>query len=175
MENEFVWEFTRDRVRRLAVRGFRVDRRKPFEYRRLEIEVGVFPHADGSALVRLGDTKVAAGVKFELGQPYPDRPDEGAFMVDAELLPLASPTFEPGPPDENAIELARVVDRGIRESRALDLKKLCLREGELAYLIFVDLRVLDAGGNLIDAAGIAAISALLNAKIPRVEEDKIVR
>ncbi len=173
--NEFVWEFSRDRVRRLAMRGFRVDRRKPLEYRPIRIETDVSNHADGSAYVELGRTKVVAGVKFEVGQPYPDTPDKGALITDAELLPLASPTFEPGPPDENAIELARVVDRSIRESNAVDLSSLVIREGELVYLVFVDLRVLDADGNLFDAASLAAVSALATARIPRVEDDRIVR
>ncbi len=158
--NEFVWEFSRDRVRRLAMRGFRVYRRKPLEYRPIRIETDVGSHADGSAYVELGRTKVVAGVKFEVGQPYPDTPDKGALITDAELLPLASPTFEPGPPDENAIELARVVDRSIRESNAIDLSSLVIREGELVYLVFVDLRVLDADGNLFDASSLAAVSAL---------------
>ncbi len=173
--NEFIWEFSRDRTRRLALRGIRADRRKPFEYRPITIQTNVGSHADGSAYVQLGNTKVVAGVKFEIGAPYPDTPDKGALITDAELLPLASPTFEPGPPDENAIELARVVDRGIRESNAIDLSKLVIREGELVYLVFVDLRVLDADGNLFDAASMAAIAALGTAKIPRVEEDKIIR
>ena len=173
--NEFIWEFTSDRVRKLAMKGFRIDRRALLQYRPISIEAGVIYNADGSALVNLGGTKVMAGVKFELGEPYPDRPDEGALQVDAEILPHSSPSAEPGPPDENTIELARVVDRSIRESRAIDLKKLVIREGELVYIAFVDLRVLDDSGNLIDAASLAATTALLDAKIPKVEEDQIIR
>ena len=173
--NEFIWEFTSDRVRKLAMKGFRLDRRALLDYRPISIKAGVIYNADGSALVNIGGTKVLAGVKFELGEPYSDRPDEGALQVDAEILPHSSPSAEPGPPDENTIELARVVDRSIRESRAIDLKKLVIREGELVYIAFVDLRVLDDSGNLIDAASLAATTALLDAKIPRVEDDQIVR
>ncbi len=172
--NELVWEIVSDRVRKLAEKGFRIDRRKPMEYRPISIETGIYYHGDGSALVSLGKTKVAAGVKFELGTPFPDKPDEGTIVVDAELLPVASPTFEPGPPDENAVELARVVDRAVRESGAVDFKELCIREGELVWIVHIDLRVLDDGGNLFDASSIAALSALLNARIPRIEEDKVV-
>ena len=39
--------------------------------------------------------------------------------TDIELLPMAFPTFESGPPSEQAIEYSRVVDRGIRESKML--------------------------------------------------------
>ena len=173
--NEFVWEFTADKVRRLALKGFRIDRRALLDYRPLHIETNVIYHADGSAFVNLGGTKVVAGVKFELGEPYPDTPDKGALLVDAEILPHSSPTVEPGPPDEDAIELARIIDRSIRESNMLRLEDLVIREGELVYLLYVDIRVLDNNGNLIDASSIAAVSALLSAMVPKVEDDEIVR
>ncbi len=173
--NDFIWEFTADRVRKLASKGFRIDRRAFLDYRPVSIQTGVIYNADGSALVNLGGTKVLAGVKFELGQPYPDTPDKGALMVDVEILPHSSPEVEPGPPDEKAVEIARVVDRSIRESRALDMTKLVIREGELVYLVFVDMRVLDDNGNIIDAASLAATTALLSAKVPKVEDDQIVR
>ncbi len=171
--NEFVWEFTTDKVRRLIMKGIRLDKRGMMDYRNVYIEKGVIYNADGSAFVNLGGTKVIAGVKFELGEPFPDKPDEGTLMVDAEILPLSSPSVEPGPPDEEAIELARIVDRSIRESRAVDFKGLCIREGELVYRLFVDIRVLDYNGNMIDASSLAAAAALLNTRVPRVEDDTI--
>ena len=148
--------------------GKRVDGRGLLDYRRLEIEVGSIEKAEGSAFVKLGKTKVLVGVKIEEGTPYEDSPNEGVLMVNAELVPLASPTFEPGPPDENAIELARVVDRGIRESKAIDLEKLCIEPGKRVFIVFVDIYVLDHDGNLIDASGIASLAALVNAKAPEV-------
>ncbi|MEM2935883.1 MAG: exosome complex protein Rrp42, partial [Candidatus Bathyarchaeia archaeon] len=90
---------------------------------------------------------------------------EGVLTVNAELVPLASPSFEPGPPDENSIELARVVDRGIRESKAIDLEKLCIVPGKKVFVVFVDIYVLNHDGNLIDASAIAALAALLNTKV----------
>ena len=41
------------------------------------------------------------------------------------------------------------------------------------YRLFIDIRVLDDNGNVIDASSLAAAAALLNTKIPRVEEDVI--
>ncbi|RLG18205.1 RNA-binding protein, partial [Nanoarchaeota archaeon] len=102
------------------------------------------------------------------------RPDEGAFIVNTEFAPIASPEFEPGPPSGEAIEVARVVDRGIRESNAIDLSKLCIKEGEKVWLIYVDIYVLNHDGNLIDASALAALGALLNARFPKVEDEKIV-
>ena len=91
------------------------------------------------------------------------------MTVNAELVPLAAPNFEPGPPDENSIELARIVDRGIRESKAIDTAKLCIEPGKKVFVVFVDVYVLNHDGNLIDAAALAAVSALMNTKMPNYE------
>jgi exosome complex component RRP42 len=119
--------------------------------------------------VYLGKTKVLAGVKIQTGTPFEDTPNEGILTVNAEFVPLAFPTFETGPPDENSIELARVVDRGIRESKAIDVQKLCIEPGKKVFVVFVDVYILDHDGNLIDAAGMAALGALLNATMQEYE------
>jgi exosome complex component RRP42 len=108
-----------------------------------------------------------------VGEPYSDTPNEGVLVVNAELVPVASPTFESGPPNEDAIELARVVDRGVRESKCIDLESMCIEEGKEVWMVNVDIHVLDHDGNLIDASAIAAIVALLNTKVPKYENGKI--
>ncbi|MBI5061228.1 MAG: exosome complex protein Rrp42 [Candidatus Aenigmarchaeota archaeon] len=164
-------EIDSDIIRNMVAKNRRIDHRKFDEYRKISIEIGVVKSAEGSARVKLGDTDVIAGVKIDIGTPYPDTPDEGALSVAAELLPLASPEFESGPPGENAIELARVVDRAIRESKAIEFEKLCIEPGKKVWVVYVDIDVLDDDGNLIDACGIAAVSALLTAKIPKIEKE----
>ena len=158
-------------ISNLASRKMRIDKRGQEEFRPIEIETGVIAKAEGSARVRIGKTEVIAGVKIDVGTPFPDTPDEGVLIVGAEFSPIASPDFEKGPPAENSIELARVVDRGIRESKAIDTKKLCIKEKEKVWMIFVDIHILNHAGNLIDAAGIAAISALLTSKMPEYNEE----
>jgi len=106
---------------------------------------------------------------LKTGEPFPDTPNEGVQTVNAELVPLASAAFEPGPPDENSIELARIVDRGIRESKAIDTAKLCIEPGKKVFVVFVDVYVLNHDGNLIDASALAAVAALLNTKMPNYE------
>jgi exosome complex component RRP42 len=150
-------------------KGKRLDGRDLDSYREIKIEMGVIEKAEGSARVKLGRTEVLVGVKIAVGEPFPDTPNEGVLTVNAELVPLASPTFEPGPPNENAIELARVVDRGIRESKAISLEKLCLIPGKRVLVVFVDVYVLNHDGNLIDASAIAALGALLNTKMLKYE------
>ncbi len=150
-------------------KGVRLSGRRLDQYRDIEIITDYIPHADGSAYVKLGNTQVLVGVKLELGTPYADTPNEGVMVVSAEFVPMASPSFEPGPPDENAIELARVIDRSLREIRAIDLEKLAIIPGKKALIAWIDIYVLDHDGNLIDASSIATLAALLTTKIPKVE------
>ena len=156
-------------IEALLEKGKRLDERSLTDYREIQIEQGVIEKAEGSARVLLGKTQVLVGVKVETGEPFPDTPNDGVMTVNAELVPLASPHFEPGPPDENSIELARVVDRGIRESHAIDTEKLCIEPGKKVFVVFVDVYVLNHDGNLIDAAAIAAVAALMNTKMPNYE------
>ena len=106
----------------LLSKGKRLDGRGLSEPRKLEIQTGLIEKANGSAMVNLGNTQVIAGVKVDKGTPFPDTPDKGLLVVGAEVLPLAASYVEAGPPDESAIELARVVDRGVRESEMIDLR-----------------------------------------------------
>ena len=177
MNTPIVVNVKKKRITELLANGKRVDGRAPTEYRKLDVESGVIERAEGSARVHLGNTDVIVGVKVGTGKPFPDMPDKGVLTVNAELVPLASPAFEPGPPGEQAVELARVVDRGIRESKAIDLEKLCVESGKLVFVVFIDVYVLNHDGNLIDASAIAALAALINTKMFKytVEEGEIVK
>lgn len=153
----------------------RLDGRDLLEYREMKLEQGIIERAEGSARVLLGKTEVVVGIKVEVGEPYPDTPNDGVLTVNAELVPIASPSFEPGPPGEDSIELARIVDRGIRESKAIDTSKLCIKSGKKVLIIFVDVYVLNYDGNLIDAAALAAVAALINTKMANyeLEDDEV--
>ncbi len=155
----------------VLVKGVRLDGRKLDEYRPVEIIPGYIEYrAEGSAMVKLGSTVVLVGVKMDLVPPFPDTPNEAVLVVHAEFVPLASPSFEPGPPDENAIELARVVDRGLRESKVIALDNLVLEPGKTVWRIYVDIYVLNHDGNLSDAAILAAMAALMVTRVPAVEK-----
>ena len=167
-------DLNKEKIREMLEKGKRIDNRELLEYRNIKIETDVVSTAEGSAIVKLGDTEVIAGVKIGVAVPYTDSPEEGTLIVSVELLPLSSPDFEPGPPNINAIETARIVDRGIRESEFIDFKKLCLKKGELVHGIFVDIYSLNYDGNLIDASALAAVAALKTAFMPKVDDDKVV-
>jgi len=158
-------------IEALLERGARLDGRRLDQYRSIEVQPGYVGKAEGSALVKLGDTMVLAGVKMDIAKPFPDTPDEGILVVHAEFVPLASPVFEPGPPDENAIELARVVDRSLREIGVVALDRLVIEPGEAVWRIYVDIYVLNHAGNLLDASMLATMAALMTTRVPVVRRE----
>jgi len=164
----------RDILNSTLSKGTRFDGRAFDEYRKIEVQRGVLDSAEGSALASIGETKVLVSSKFDIVKPFSDRPKEGVLVTNGELLPLASPLFEPGPPDENSIELARVVDRAIRSAECIDLESFYVEEDKVLG-IYLDVYVLNYAGNYTDTATLAATAALLDTKRPKVEGGKIIR
>lgn len=150
-------------------KGIRYDGRGLLEFRPISIETDVSKSAEGSATVRFGGTEVIVGVKTEVSTPYPDSPNKGNLMVNAELLPLSNPEYERGPPGIKAVETARVIDRGIREAHAIDTHKLCIKEGEAVWGIIIDVCTINDEGNILDAGALGALAALRTAYFPKYE------
>lgn len=166
MSIEIIPTLEKKAIRGLIKSGKRADGRAFDEIRPIRISIGDYRQAEGSATVWLGKTMVAAGIKVGEGEPYPDTPDVGVLSSNAELVPMADPQFQSGPPTDESIELARVVDRGIRESKCIELEKLCIEPGVKTRMIFIDSYVLDNDGNYLDASSHAAIAALHNTIVP---------
>lgn len=159
----------REQMSALLREGKRIDGRGFDDIRPIKINTDVISKAEGSAEAWMGKSRIICGVKINIGKPFSDTPDEGVIITSAELSPIASPTFELGPPGEKAIELARVVDRGIRHSDSIQRAKLCIASGKYVYLLMVDLYILADHGNLIDTGTLAAVAALMKTKVPKVE------
>ena len=168
--SEVIATLKKDFIYNLMIKGKRQDGRGFKDFRDIKLETNVIVKAEGSAKVTLGDTQVLVGVKLQTGTPFPDSQDEGVIITNLELNPIASPDFEPGPPKEEAIEMARVVDRRIRESGAIDVKKLCITLGESVWIVFIDVHILNDDGNLIDASCLAAIAALMTTVVPNEQQ-----
>ncbi|NLN42647.1 MAG: exosome complex protein Rrp42 [Methanosarcina sp.] len=168
--SEIITTLKKDYIYNLMIKGKRQDGRGVKDFRDIKLETNIISKAEGSAKVTLGETQVLVGVKLQTGTPFPDSQDEGVIITNLELNPIASPEFEPGPPREDAIEMARVVDRGIRESGAIDIKKLCITVGESVWIVFIDVHVLNNDGNLIDASCLAAIAALMTTVVPNEQQ-----
>jgi exosome complex component RRP42 len=169
----YIQSATKEFIQELIANNKREFGRTLNEYRNIEIKKGVIEHAEGSAQVTFGNTKVLAGVKITVGEPMHDKPNEGNLITGAELLPMASAEYEMGPPSPEAIEVARVIDRGIRAAGIIDTAALFIEEGKV-WDIFVDIYVLNYDGNLFDAGTMAATVALLSARMPKLEGDKVI-
>ncbi|KAF9365388.1 hypothetical protein BGX34_010210 [Mortierella sp. NVP85] len=145
--------------------GARIDGRSFYDFRSLRLSFG----ADyGNVEVQLGNTRVLAKVSCEVLRPYPDKPTEGFLMFNTEVSPMASSVFEIGRQTDEEVLVSRLIEKAMRRSRALDTEGLCIVAGEKVWSIRVDIHFLDHDGNLVDAACIAAITALLHFRRPDV-------
>lgn len=165
---------TEEHILSMLSKGLRESNRGMLSYRDITLEIGTMPNAEGSATVRLGHTKVVAGIKIDIGEPMKDTPNEGNIVTGAELLPMASEKFDIGPPTPAAVEVARVIDRGIRASGMIDTSKLFVEEGKV-WGVFIDVYVLNYDGNLFDAGTLASVAALRSSRMPRYEDGKVIR
>jgi exosome complex component RRP42 len=165
-----VYKITRRNVLEAVNAGKRIDGRGLLDYRPIEIKFGVSNRAEGSVSVKIGKTEVLCGIKMGVQEPYTDHENEGTMTTSMELLPLSNPNFEYGQPSIEAVETARIIDRGIRESGFIEFEKLCIKDGEKVWSIFIDMATINDDGNLIDAGGLAAILALMTARFPEYDE-----
>jgi len=175
MSNFIIPNLQKEKIEAFLAENKRLDGRKADEYRELVVEDGVSKNSASAVRVKFGKTEVIAGVHLALATPYPDSPNEGTFMTSAELHPMASQQYDIGRPGIESIELARVIDRGIRESGFIDFKGLCIKEGEKVWQVFVDIVAVNDDGNMLDVAGLAALIALGRARMPiyNEKEDKV--
>ncbi|XP_040000842.1 exosome complex component RRP45 [Xiphias gladius] len=143
----------------------RLDGRQTYDYRKIKITFGT---DYGCCFVDLGKTRVMAQVSCELVAPKENRPNEGIMFFNIELSPMASPAFEQGRQSELSVKLNRQLERCLRNSKCIDTESLCVVSGEKVWQIRVDVHVLNHDGNLMDAASIAAITALCHFRRPDV-------
>lgn len=165
------YKLTKKNVLEAIKAGKRFDGRKLFDRRDIEIKFGVSNKAEGSVSVKIGKTEAACGIKMGVQEPYTDHENEGTMTTSMELLPLSSPNFEYGQPSIEAVETARIIDRGIRESGFIEFEKLSIKDGEKVWSIFIDLATINDDGSLIDAGALAAVLALLTARFPVYDEE----
>uniref|UniRef100_A0A5F9CY57 Exosome component 7 n=1 Tax=Oryctolagus cuniculus TaxID=9986 RepID=A0A5F9CY57_RABIT len=151
----------------LGQEDLRVDGRGCEDYRCVEVETDVVSNTSGSARVKLGHTDILVGVKAEMGTPKLEKPDEGYVEFFVDCSANATPEFEGRGGDDLGTEIANTLAR-IFNKGSLDLKSLCISPREHCWVLYVDVLLLECGGNLFDAISIAVKAALFNTRIPRV-------
>ncbi|XP_055100975.2 exosome complex component RRP43 isoform X1 [Symphalangus syndactylus] len=179
--------------RRFLKENCRPDGRELGEFRTTTVNIGSISTADGSALVKLGNTTVICGVKAEFAAPPTDAPDKGyvgklnGFVIliqilltptdapdkgyvvpNVDLPPLCSSRFRSGPPGEEAQVASQFIADVIENSQIIQKEDLCISPGKLAWVLYCDLICLDYDGNILDACTFALLAALKNVQLPEV-------
>lgn len=140
--------------------NIRPDGRELEELRPLAISFKVIKSADGSAIVKLGNTTVVCGIKAELAAPKALEPHNGFLVPNVELSPVSSSSYRPGPPCDEAQVYSQSLADAINNARCIDLRDLCISPGKLVWTLYCDLVCLDHDGCVFDAAIIALVAAL---------------
>ncbi|AQZ17571.1 RRP45 (YDR280W) [Zygosaccharomyces parabailii] len=157
-ENKFILEALRQ--------NFRLDGRSFDQFRDLNISFG---KEYGDVTITMGKTKVHCRISCQIAQPYEDRPFEGLFLISTETSPMAGPQFENGnSTGEDEVLCARIIEKAVRRSSALDIEGLCIVAGSKCWAIRADVHFLDCDGGFIDASCIAVMTALLHFKKPDI-------
>mmetsp|Transcript_43059 Transcript_43059/g.51672 ORF Transcript_43059/g.51672 Transcript_43059/m.51672 type:complete len:302 (+) Transcript_43059:81-986(+) len=133
----------------------------------------------GSALIRLGQTRVMAATTLLVGQPSASRPDCGSLEITCALGPVCSPQYnEMGRvnmgegDDQNKIPMADAstiesfVQRTLSSSGMINYSDLCITPNKFAWKIRVSIVCLNHDGNVEDAALLAAVAALGDTTLP---------
>ncbi|XP_075957745.1 exosome complex component RRP43 [Anarhichas minor] len=146
----------------------RPDGRELSEFRTTTLNIGSISTADGSALVKVGNTTVICGIKAELTNPTVEAPGKGYIVPNVDLPPLCSSQFRPGPPGEQAQAASQFIADVIQSSGVIQTEELCIERGKLCWVLYCDLMCLDYDGNLLDACIVALLAALKNTQLPEV-------
>lgn len=131
--------------------------------------MGTISTANGSAMVKLGETTVVCGIKAELSQPTAEEPGKGFIVSNVDFPPLCASNFKPGPPNEQAQVFSQQIYDIIESSQCLLKEDLCIKEEKLVWCLYIDIICLNYDGSVMDACITALTAALLNTKLPIIE------
>ncbi|KAK6034598.1 3' exoribonuclease family, domain 1 [Cooperia oncophora] len=116
----------------------------------------------------MGETKVLCAVSATLCEPRTTRPNKGFVTVDVDMSPMGNPAQEHNRLGERGLELTRMLELVLRDSRCIDVESLCVRAHKEVWKLRVDVRILDDDGGLLDCASVAAVAALYHFRRPNV-------
>lgn len=148
--------------------GLRPDGRKGLNsLRPVSISVGSISTADGSAVVKQGDTIVVCGIKLEIAEPKAEAPTKGFIVPNLALAPVCHSQFRPGPPPDLAQCASQFLHETVVNSGMIKPGDLCILEGKYVWTIYADLTCLNYSGSILDASLKALVAALKNTKLPK--------
>jgi ribonuclease PH len=138
----------------------RPDGRRPDQLRPLEIVPNYQKHAEGSALIKLGDTWVLCAASVEAGvPPFLAGKNQGWLTAEYAMLPRATHTRSKRDPGGRGKEIQRLIGRSLRA--AVDLSKL----GERTVAVDCDVLCADGGTRVASITGAWVALALALRKV----------
>jgi ribonuclease PH len=138
----------------------RPDGRRPDQLRTLEIIPHYQKHAEGSALIKLGDTWVLCSASVEQGVPgFLKDKGQGWLTAEYAMLPRATHTRSKRDPGGRGKEIQRLIGRSLRA--AVDLKAL----GERTIAVDCDVLCADGGTRVSSITGAWVALALAIKKL----------
>lgn len=146
--------------------NLRTDGRGCEDYRYMELETNIVQNTNGSARLRLSNTDVLVGVKAELSDVNLDKPKEGWLEFFVDFSANAAPEFEGRGGEEDAAKISCMLSKAYSNNACLDLEQLCVISNTKCWILYIDILVLECGGNLFDAISLAVKAALHNTRIP---------
>jgi ribonuclease PH len=135
--------------------------RKPDEIRRISIQRGFIKHAEGSALIDMGDTRIICTASILDGVPdFLKNTGKGWLTAEYSMLPRATPTRKVreasrGKIDGRTQEIQRIIGRALRS--VVDLSVI----GERT--LWIDCDVIQADGGTRTASITGGFVALIEA------------
>ena len=138
----------------------RPDGRRPDQLRPLEIITGYQKHAEGSALIKLGDTWVLCAASVENGVPsFLAGKGQGWLTAEYAMLPRSTHTRTKRDPGGRGKEIQRLIGRSLRA--AVDLRQL----GERTIHVDCDVLSADGGTRVCSITGAWVACALAIGKL----------
>jgi len=140
----------------------RFDGRRADQLRSLEIVTDYQKHAEGSALIKLGDTWVLCAASVEPGVPsFLAGKGQGWLTAEYAMLPRSTHTRSKRDPGGRGKEIQRLIGRSLRA--AVDLKQL----GERTIHVDCDVLSADGGTRVASITGAWVALALAIGKLVR--------
>ena len=175
----------------------RGDGRGPGDLRKIQTTLNRWDNG-AECTAQWGSTRVSATLTGSLQPPNPDRPSEGVLSISVELSPMASTSFGIAAPITTAPgggggassggadaglpamtdshqkllsnRIVRCLERIILTGGALDTEALCVSAGDWVWNLTLQVRLLDHGGNALDASVLAAMAVLRHYRKPQATD-----
>jgi exosome complex component RRP45 len=111
---------------------------------------------------------VLAVVSAEIVKPFDGRSSEGQLHFHTSFSGMSEPDLDAQKLADRAVEVGRLIEKCIRDSKAVDTEALCLVPGEKVWAVRCDVHILDHEGNVIDCTLLATVTALQAFRRPDV-------